>query len=284
MASRIAKFFVTVFLIIFPFLVGTTITKYSPYIEGNGFYDYVWIWSVISIVAVGACLLLIKYLFSYREDIFYTKILLFLLAVPIIGIVGLASAPDLTINMLQHPEREHFRYILLFLAAALFGFSFFLFLSNKTIKLTTTVRWLMVVLFVFAFGEFLYEFTHHYLYPEAMKSWIDKGNKVEDFGKTYDNIVVIGIGAIGRIFQFTLIALFSFVLYQLKKVNIWSPVISFLFCCLGIVSAFTVFLTQMNLPKGFEFLFLFFIPGIPFLLFYWIGVALLTTSRRKQVT
>ncbi len=39
----------------------------------------------------------------------------------------------------------------------------------------------------------------------------------------------------------------------------------------------------MNMPKGFEFLFLLFIPGIPFFLLYWLGVALLTKFKKSEL-
>jgi hypothetical protein len=39
----------------------------------------------------------------------------------------------------------------------------------------------------------------------------------------------------------------------------------------------------MNIPKGFEILFLFFIPGMPFLLMYWLGVAILTKLKKSEV-
>jgi hypothetical protein len=40
----------------------------------------------------------------------------------------------------------------------------------------------------------------------------------------------------------------------------------------------------MEIPKELGFLMLFFIPGLPFLIMYWIGVALLTkTSKLKTV-
>ena len=279
MLTKIIKIFTSIILIILPFMTGMSIAKYSPYIEGNDFITYVWIWGITSMVVAGASLLLIKYLFQSVGRLFSTQVLLFSLVVPILGIVGLASAPDLTINLLQHPEREHFRYILLLLAATIFGISFLLFFANTEIEWTTTLRRMMIVLFIFAFAELLYELTHHYLYPEGLQAWVDQGNKLEDFGKAYDNFLVITIGCIGRFFQFTLIALFAFRLYKIRNVKIWSPVISFIFCILGIISSATVYFTHMSLPKGFEFLFLFFIPGIPFLVLYWIGVAWLTKDK-----
>jgi hypothetical protein len=39
----------------------------------------------------------------------------------------------------------------------------------------------------------------------------------------------------------------------------------------------------MNIPKGFEILFLFFIPGIPFLLLYWLEVGLLTKFKKSEM-
>lgn len=200
----------------------------------------------------------------------------FLLACPIVGIIGLATAPDLSLKMLEHPEREHLRYIFLYIATILFGvFSIFFFRSNlvNTKKLSI---WIMAVIFILAFAEFIWEFTHHYSFPEALKEWVAQGKNAEEFGKYYDNTSVINIGVLGRLFQYSLIIWLSLYLYKLRQIKIWSPIVSTILSLLGIVSVTTIYVTQMNIPKGFEILFLFFIPGIPFLILYWLGVALLT--------
>ncbi len=141
----------------------------------------------------------------------------------------------------------------------------------------------MTLIFALAFAEFIWEFTHHYLYPEALKDWIKQGKNAEEFSKSYDNFNIIRIGVIGRFIQFISIIWLSIQLYKLRQIKIWSLILALIFSLLGIVSATVIYVTQMNIPKGFEILFLFFIPGIPFLLLYWLGVALLTSFQKREI-
>ncbi|GGD72665.1 hypothetical protein GCM10011514_40970 [Emticicia aquatilis] len=284
MKRKISITLATFILIILPFLVGIPISKYSPYVETNSFKTYVIIWIIISIALVLIVLVLSKYYSKSFGALLIGGLWLFLLISPIAGIIGLASAPDLSLKMLQHPEREHLRYIFLFIAALLFAaFSLFLLKSNS-LKISTLNSQIVRLIFIIAFAEFIWEFSHHYLYPEALKEWINQGNKVVEFSKKYDNIAIINIGVLGRLVQFSLAVLLSIRLYKLGQIKIWCPIIITLFSLIGIISASVIFLTQMNIPKGFEILFLFFIPGIPFLLFYWLGVALLTKFKKSEIT
>lgn len=277
MKKKILISFAVLILAILPFLAGNLIGKYSPYVEANSFKTYVIIWIIISIALTSIVLFLLKYFFQSLDRI---GIPLFLLLGPIVGIIGLVAPPDLSLKMLDHPEREHLRYIFLFIAALLFAiFASFLF-GSQSLKNKNTSRWLMTVLFTLAFAEFIWEFTHHYLYPEALKDWITQGKNAEEFGKSYDNFGIIRIGVIGRFIQFISIIWLSIHLYKLRQIKIWSPILVILLSLIGIVSATVIYVTQMNIPKGFEILFLFFIPGIPFLLLYWLGVALLTNSKK----
>lgn len=268
---------------ILPFLIGIPIGKYSPYVEANSFKTYVIIWTVISTAFASIGIAVLKYYTQYFGNLTVCGLLLILLLCPIIGIIGLVAAPDLSLKMLEHPEREHLRYIFLFIAALLFGaFFIFLFKSNS-FNIKNVSRSIITVLFILAFAEFIWEFTHHYLYPEAMKEWIDQGKKAEEFGKNYDNITIINIGVLGRLIQFSLIIWLSIHLYKLRQIKILSPIITVILSLIGIVSAIVIYATHMNLPRGFEILFLFFIPGIPFLLLYWLGVGLLTHPIRKDL-
>lgn len=256
--------FATVILVILPFLLAIAISNYSPYVETNSFQRYVLITASISIAIVSIVLLLINYFRKSLEEIPVGGILLFSLVCPLFGIYGLASAPDLSLKMLEHPEREHLRYSLLFIALILFGgFTFFLFRSNP-LKIKDSTRWIMTAIFMIAFAEYIWEFTHHYLYPEALKEWVSQGKNVNEFNKNYDNVHVLKIGVIGRYFQFMSVIWLSLYLYKLQQIKIWCPVINILFSLLGIASATLVYITQFPFPKGFEFLILFFIPGIPF--------------------
>jgi hypothetical protein len=185
--------------------------------------------------------------------------------------------------MLEHPEREHIRYVFLFMAAILFAIFYLLLTRSNLLKTRNSTKAIITLLFLLAFAEFIWEFTHHYLYPEGLKDWVDQGKNAEEFGKNYDNLTVINVGVIGRLIQFSLTIWLSLLLYKFRKINIWSPIITTTFSLLGIVSAIVIYVTQMNIPKGFEILFLFFIPGIPFLLLYWLGVALLTKTHKIQI-
>jgi len=279
MAKQILRTLLVFFLILFPFLTGNLVAKFTPYKEGNSMTSYVLILTLVTL-AIGLILFLIirRYGQSFNTPV-SGGVPLFLIGTVIMGITGLAAPPDLSIVMLQHPEREHFRYIVLFIAALLFGFYAAIQFGNNTFQLTNPLKWIMAVLFVLAFAEMIWEFSHHYLYPEGLKKWTDEGKNADDFVKSYDNIHVIIPGATGRLIQFSIVMWLAIRLYQLRKVKIWSPVLTCLMGLMGIISAAVILVTEMHLPKGFEFLFLFFIPGIPFILLYWTGVALLTREK-----
>ena len=283
MTKKILITLTTIILVILPFLAGISIGKYSPYVEANSFRTYVIIWAVVSIVLASTVLLLLKYFHQSFNKIVFAGIFLFLLLCPIFGIVGLVAPPDLSIKMLEHPEREHLRYGLLFIAAILFGTFFYLLLKGNSFKVKDSTKWIMAVFAILAFAEFIWEFTHHYSYPEALKEWINQGKNAEEFVKNYDNSTVITIGAIGRYFQYLLIIWLSLLLYKLKQIKIWNPIINIILSLLGIVSATVIYVTQFNIPKGFEILLFFFIPGFPFLLLYWLGVALLTKFKKSEI-
>lgn len=283
MIKKILLILTALILVILPFLVGIPTSKYSPYVEANSFKTYVIIWTVISIAFASIAMAVLKYYTQSFGSLLVCGLLLFLLVCPIVGIIGLAAAPDLSLKMLEHPEREHLRYIFLFIAAILFGIFFFFLLKSNSLKIKNVTRWIITVVFILAFVEFIWEFTHHYLYPEALKEWIDKGKNAEEFGKNYDNITIINIGVLGRLIQFSLIIWLSIHLYKLRHIKIWSPIITIILSLIGIVSAIVIYVTQMHIPKGFEILFLFFIPGIPFLLLYWLGVGLLTQFKKSEI-
>ncbi len=278
MKQKILKNLTALILVLLPFLLGALLGNHSPYIETNSFKTYLLIWTGMSIVIASTIFLILRYFQLNRIGV-----LLFLLICPIVGIIGLAAPPDLSIKILEHPEREHLRYVFLFIAALLFGvFTVFLFKGN-VVKIKHPGRWIILLLFTLAFAEFLWEFTHHYLYPEGLKDWITEGKKAEEFGKNYDNFNIIRIGVIGRYIQFISIIWLSLHLYKSRQTKIWSPILVIILGLLGIISATVIYFTQMNIPKGFEFLFLFFIPGIPFLSLYWLGAALLTNDKKNEI-
>jgi hypothetical protein len=86
-----------------------------------------------------------------------------------------------------------------------------------------------------------------------------------------------------RTIQFSLIIWLSIQLYTLRHIKIWSPILTIVFSLVGLASAIVIYITQMNIPKGFEILFLFFIPGIPFLLLYWFELGILTKFKKIEI-
>ena len=284
MKRKAISILTTFVLVILPFLVVIAIGRYSPYVEGNSFLRYVTICSVISVAIVTLIVLFWHYSARSVEGVPVGSVFLFLMVCPLISIFGLVAPPDLSLKMLEHPEREHLRYIFLFIAAILFGgFGLSLWMSDSW-KDRNLMRGVIAVVFILAFVEFIWEFRHHYLYPEAMKEWISQGKKVENFAKHYDNTTIVNIGVLGRLIQFSLIIWLSVYFYKLRQVQVWFPIVSIIFSLLGIVSATMIYFIEFNFPKGFEILMLFFIPGIPFFLLYWLGVALLTKFQKSAIT
>ncbi len=276
MIKKIVGFLAVILLCILPFLLAVAISKYSPYVETNRFQTYVILCAVISTAILFIVFFLMKRFYPSMEISRLGDILLFLLLCPLFSIYGLASAPDLSLTMLDHPEREHLRYILLFIALVLFGGYILLLLRSSALAIKKSTRWIMTVIFMLVLAEYFWEFTHHYSYPEAMKEWVSQGNNPVEFGKNYDNFKLVTVGVIGRYLQFISVIWLSLFLFKLQKIKIWCPILNIIFSSVGIFSATFILITKMNIPKGFEILYIFFIPGIPFFLLYWLGVALLT--------
>jgi len=272
MKSKILNSLSTLVLVLLPFFLGGLLGMHSPYREPNPIMTYILIWSIFTIVFT---LIVLK--FSANK----MAIPLLLLACPIVGIVGMLAPPDLSMTMLDHPEREHLRYFFLFMGAFLFSVFFILHVKSYAIRIDKLTKFIMTSIFLIAFIELLWEFTRHYLYPEALAGWIAEGKKFEDFNKSYDNVSVINAGVLGRLLQFSLISWLSVQLYQMGQSKLWSPILIILISLLGIASAVVTYFTEMHYPKGLEFLFLFFIPGMPFLLLYWMGVAMVIKPNEK---
>ena len=283
MKKKLLVSFAVLVLFILPFLISIAISRNSPYVETNSFQTYVIICTAISIAIVLMVLLGLKYYPKPYEGGLIAGVLLFLILCPLFGIFGLATAPDVSVTMLEHPEREHLRYIFEFLAAILFGASILIFLISNSLQIKESTKWVMTLILFVAFAEFIWEFYHHYLYPEGMKEWVGEGKNAEEFKESYDSKTILNIGVIGRYFQFILIIWLSLHLYKLRQIKIWCPIINTIFSILGIASATIVYITGFPFPKGFEFLLLFFIPGIPFFLLYWLGVALLTKFKKSEI-
>ena len=282
MLTKILKTILIILLILFPVLGGILVlSSHTPYTEGNSMANFVLIYAAFAFVAVFVLIWITrKYQHLFVQPVL-PGVILFGVGLVMMGIAGLAAPPDLTIKMLDHPEREHFRYIVLFVGAVLFGFYFLQVWSKNSLQLSTTFKGLLLVMTSLIMIEMIWEFSHHYHYPEGLKAWVDAGNQAEDFNKHYDDSKSMILGAIGRILVYTLMVWLSIRLYKIRRIRIWSPILTAVLCAFGIISAVTYFtyaVVDMEVPKSVEFLFLFFIPGLPFLILYWIGVALLTKS------
>lgn len=285
--KKILKTIVIIVLIVFPFLGGALLGKHTPYTEGNSMTSFVALYSVFVLVVLFSLIFITtKYKHSFVQPVL-PGILLFVLGCVMTGIAGLAVAPDLSIKMLEHPEREHFRYILLFIGALFYGLFFVQLLTKNALQLNNTFKWIMIIIFVLAMTELLWEFSYHYFYPEGLKKWIDKGNKAEDFAKSYDDWRSIITGAVGRFLIYVLMLWLSIRLYKIRRIAIWNPIISSFLCVLGIISSIAFFLYgayNIETPKQFGFLILFIIPGLPFLIMYWISIALLTKTNISKTS
>lgn len=283
--NKILKTLVVILLILFPFLGGALLGKHSPYTEGNSMTNFVIIYTLFVLILASALFYLTN---KFKESLVQPVlpgILLFFVGCVMLGIAGLAAPPDLTLKVLEHPEREHCRYIVLYIGAVFFGLYFINLFINNSLQLKSTFKWVMIGIFALVMVELLWEFSHHYLYPEGLKEWVDKGNKAENFNKAYDNWKVITTGAIGRFLIYLLMLYLSLRLYKIRRVAIWNPILNSFLCLLGIISSIAFFLYgafNIEIPKQLGFLMLFFIPGLPFLIMYWIGVALLTKTNKLQ--
>ena len=262
----------TVLVCLLPFLAGALIGRYSPYFEGNSLGIYIAV--CFAYCFLSAFVLYITINRALPKKVLLGGILLFFIGTGIASIIGLAVPPDISPNMLQHPEREHFRYLLLFLSLLLFATSFVIILKEKWNVLSKRNKWIIVA-FILAFAEMCWEFYHHYHYAENLKFWIERGKDANAFIKDYDNITIARFGAIGRFFQYAVVAWLGYALVRFRHIRYWSFVPILMLCTIGIAAAMIVFYKGMPLPQNLQIFMLFFIPGFPFILLYWIGVILL---------
>lgn len=273
MLQKIIKIILGILAVLLPFLASSLMSRHSPYFEGNGFALYIAI--CLAYTLLSALVLFFLEDNALPRQLLYGGVFLFFLGACIASIFGLGAPPDLSIVMLQHPEREHFRYLMLSLALLLFIVGFSLIIKEKWDVLS---KWNKLIVFFFIAGiiEMCWEFYHHYYYPENLQLWMDQGKKADEFVQHYDSFSLVRFGAIGRFFQFTVVAWLSFILFRYHHIKIWSFLPLMLFCFAGIFSAVFIFLNGLVFPQNMQILFMFFIPGLPFILLYWLGVALLS--------
>jgi len=276
MLKKIMKIAVLILLVIMVFLSSSLyMGKFSPYFDTNSFSIYIPISIINTILSFLLLLLVING--QLPKPLLRAGVLLFMMGAVMASIAGLVAPPDFTPSVLKHPEREHYRYALLFLNALLFGGAFIFLRQAEFGKWN---KWLFL-LFVPALGEMLWEFYHHYYYAENMRIWISRGNEGDKFMDHYSGGAALKAGAIGRFFQYSCIALLAFVLQQFSHIRKWTMIVLLLLCVMGIGAATNIFFNGFNFPKQFQIFMLFFIPGMPFLLLYWVGLALLTRQSWK---
>lgn len=276
MFQRIIKIPILVLLVLMPVLSSMLLLgKHSPYFDGNSFSMYNFLNLLNALVSM--LLLWIVINKELPKQILRGGILLFFIGIAMASIAGLAAPPDFTAEILKHPEREKYRYALLFLNALLFAGAFILI---RQPGFSNWNKWLLL-LFIPAMAEMFWEFYHHFYYADNMKSWIDSGKNADKFMDHYSGGAALKAGAVGRFFQYSCIALLSYVLHMYSYIRKWSLAPLFLLCGMGIFSAVYVFLYGFNLAGPFAALMIFFIPAGPFILLYWIGVALLTKPSGK---
>ncbi|MFT3679229.1 MAG: hypothetical protein QM791_03085 [Ferruginibacter sp.] len=280
MVKKILKIIAVILLILLVFPASNILVRYSPYFNGNSLGSY-----IIACLVYAAAAFIIVLLITNKDlskPLFAGGMLLFFCGLVMSGIGGLGAPPDFSPAMLQHPEREHYRYTCLLICALLFTAAFLIIIKSQWNVFPQWNRW--ILLFVIpAIAELFWEFTHHYFYAENLQAWIEQGKNAAGFAADYDNMTGIKCGAIGRCFQYTVVAWLALILLQRRLVKTWAFIAVAFFCLLGVISGISIFVTSMHLPKSMEILFIFFIPGIPFILLYWTGIAVLTTTSKKPI-
>ncbi len=279
MIKKIIRIGVSILIAILPFFSAALMASFSPYIEGNSIGIYILV--SLANVFVSTLILAIVWNRQLPTWLFVAAIMFFLMGTVMASIFGLGVPPEISPVMLQHPEREHYRYAILFLNALFFAGAFLAMVKAKSSALSKWNLWFLLLL-IPSLAEMIWEFYHHYHYAESLQVWLDQGNEAAGFIESYDSISIVRIGAIGRIFQFSCIALLAFVLQRNQYIRKGSMFFLVAFCMIAMVAAIFIFSNGFHFPKGFEFIFMFFIPGVPFLILYWIGVALMTKPPSVQ--
>lgn len=276
MLLKLLKIIVLVLLVLMPFLSAALwLGKFSPYFDGNSLGIYITLSIFNSVVYLLFLLPVInKYL---PKQLLFAGILLFCIGIVMASVAGLVSPPDFSVAMLKHPEREHLRYVLLFLGALLFIGAIIFFRQPEFGKWNI----LLLVCFIPAIAELLWEFYHHYFFAENLKAWIDRGNNADKFMDHYSGFAAIKLGTIGRFFQYSCIAILSYVLNRYNYIRNWSFAVLLLLCGTGIFVSVFIFFYGFSLPGPFQAFMLFFIPGGQLLILYWLGISLLTKPSVK---
>ncbi len=279
---RILKIAVIILLLPIPFFGASDniLKKFSPYFDGNGAGMYILVSIVCGLISCIAVYFVTNK--TLPNPLLYAGAVLFLIGVSMTSVWGLGAQPDFSPNMLKHPEREHLRYALLFLNALLFAAAFILVIRYRWNELS---KWhkIIVLLFILAFVEMIWEFQHHFFLGSHLQVWINEGKKTEDFMVNYSPEMSVRIGGLCRFFQYTTIAWLALILVQNKRIKKWVLIIIAVFCAAGMVTGASVFVLGFASFEKLKALMLFFIPAGPFAALYWIGLSLLTTKPYKDL-
>ncbi len=272
MLKTILRVVALVVLALVPFLGTALVARYSPYLEGNTLSIYI---AASFVAGFGALLVLLVALNrKLPTAIMAGGLMFFALGVIMASVLGLGP-PQNGIEMLQHTEREHYRYFLLLLNAALFTVGFLLIAKDRKQEFGRWNVWLLLLL-VPAIAIMTWELVYHYHYAEGLAAWIGQGERAEGFGEHYDNQTVVNLGCLGRLFQYGFLVLFFFVLHRFNHIRKGTMIFLMVMCTLGLITMIIILVNGQKLPKAIEFLFFFFIPGAPFLMMYWAGMSVLT--------
>ncbi len=273
---KILKTIGVILLLLLPFLGGVAIAGHSPYIAGNSPAKFLLLCGVHILLSV----FLMIYLSNLQKDrsLLWSGRFFFLAGSTFVVVAGLGAPPDTSLEMLKHPEREHYRYAFLLLCTFLFIAGAFATLSYYWAKSPKWNRFLLIPLLL-GFGELVWQLAYHYQYPEALANWINNGNKPEDFIKNYDTLNIILNAAASKFLQYCSVAWIAIILAKTRKIQWWLCIIICMFCLFGLLSASVILYTRFNLPPSLGILMIFFIPAIPLVLAYWIGVGILTKSK-----
>lgn len=274
---RLLTIILIIVLLPIPFFGASEILKnYSPYFNGNSTGLY-----ILMSFACGAISCFIAYFIINKKlptPLLYGGAALFLIGISITAVWGLGAEPDFSPAVLLHPEREHTRYALLFLNAILFAVAFVLIIRYYWNGLP---KWhkAIVLFFLFAFAEMIWEFQHHFFLASHLQAWINDGKKAEAFMPHYTPEITVRICGLARFCQYATIAWLALILFQNSGIKKWVLIIIAVGCVAGLVCGISIFvLGYASFGKLKAFL-IFFIPGTPFVLLYWTGLALLTKKQ-----
>lgn len=274
MKEKVIKGLVMTALTIFPIFGAINFfIPYSPYTSEDGFGQYIILSGAYLLISVAIMVFIANK--SLPRPFLIAGFLLFLIGATMTSVIGLGAAPDFTVAGLEHPEREHYRYISLLLNAALAAIAIFLILRHFWPDLTQRHRWILLFL-IPAFGELFWEFSHHYFLLDNLQHWIIEGKNAADFEASYSppSFLRLGMGFF-RCLTFIGIAWLALILARAKKIRQWVFIVLAVFCVLGFVGGiFIVSLGAAAFPK-IGILNLLLIPAGPCLLMYYVGLGIL---------